>query len=161
MYRKGNSLQQSLIKGQGIVIQPQQLHRLLGGFHLRQQDFGLADFYEGGLDLTAHESVQVADLSLQCAAVLGFGNLSGQFPEIVHQLGDPLDLFFVGHGGQLQVNFLLQTGMAVFCEASLKLLQVAVFQMPDPVEAVCQQVTAVGDRQQRALVGVDQIPQTI
>ena len=51
--------------------------------------------------------------------------------------------------------------MAVLCEASLKFQQITVFQMPDPVKTMGQQVAAVGDHQQGALIGIDQIPQTV
>ena len=33
--------------------------------------------------------------------------------------------------------------------------------MPDPVKAVSQQIPAVGDHQQGAFIGIDQIPQAV
>ena len=159
--RKGDGFQQGFLKGQGVLIQSKQFHRLLRDFHLGQRNFGLTDFHKGCFDLTGQQTVQVADLTLQGTAVLGFRNFGCQFPQVIHQFGNPLNLCFIGQGCHLQIDFFLQTGVAVLRKAAFKFLEIAVFQMPDPVKAMGQQIAAVGDHQQRSLISVDQIPQAV
>ena len=158
---KGNIVQQLFLEGQGIVLQLQQLHRLFRDLHFRQADIRLPDLHEGCLDLPGHKAVQVADLALQGPAQPGIDDLRGILPDPLHQLRDPLNFRFILDGCQLQIDLLLEPGAAVLVEAALIVQQVAVFQMPDPVEAVGQKIPAVGDHQQCAGVAVDQVPQAV
>ena len=158
---KGNGFQQGVLEGQGIVVQSQQFNRLFRCFHFGQTDLRLADFYKGSLDMPALQVLQIADLALQGTADGGVDEFGSIIPQPLDQLGDALHLLFALYRSQLQVDFLLQTGVVVLCKIALKLLQITVFQMPDPIEAMGQQIAAVGNHQQGALVGVDQIPETV
>ena len=161
MHRKGYLLQQFFLKCQRVVFQTEQFLCFFGNIHLRQANFRLTDLHKGCLYLPADKPVQIADLAFQSAAVLSFCRFCGYIANSVYKLGNSLDFLFIGHRGQLKVNLFLQTEIVVLRKVSLKLLQIGIFQMPNAIKTVRQQITAVGNHQHGAFIFVDQIPQTV
>ena len=161
---KGDLLQQLLFKGQVVVLYLQQhlgLLTLFGGGDLGQTDIGLADCHKRLFDFAGLPTLQISYLGLEDTALQRIHHLGCFLAQALHHFVGALHLGGPYGGGLLQFDLFLEQIEVVLQEIALKFLQVGVFQMPDLVEAVSQQIAAVGDHQQSTLVGVDQIPQTV
>ena len=67
--------------------------------------------------------------------MLSFRYLTSLLTQPLYQFRDTLDFFLICQGSKLKINLLLQARVVILRKASLKLLQISIFQMPYPVKA--------------------------
>ena len=152
---KLNLFQQGFIICQSEIGYLQQRLQAFLNFHIRKLDIRLLNFHKRRLDPSGLETLHKGDFAAQGTALGRINDLIGSLPQSFHHSFKALNLCLFFLTSFLIFNLCSQKRQFVLCEITVKFLQITIFQMPDLIEAMVQNIPVVGDNQQCTLIAVN------